>query len=432
MSMRRSWIVALLIGGILLFSLPACDDSSTVGLGVGPDSLAGGDPVTLDIVPAFDTSVTSPQTGLELDPNPFGEQRNWRVLAGRVDDPIGGTIEANGYFDVLGRGDLPPEITNAEPDSLSAQLRFTPTYIHGDSASSVEIRVLNLSEEADMDQARADTTFPAGTEVTRTSILPSDSLVTIDLPSSWLTTEPFEALRDTAESFHGFKLAAVEESAVVGFSVGNAALRLLHTPDSTTADFSGLKASTHIERRNVPDSPDHQVLQGGIGVGLTMNWDFNTSPLDTLTRDPLNRAEIFVPIDTLAMQAQSGSETFVRPLPQGYRITAIRASGPDVPTCNDVGALPLDETRCAFPLVPQAFSSAALISNNTAFPVFEASLRQTPVFTRFRVEVADRRSSPERTQTIQPGLPSTLPVLVPLPDAEDVDPPRATLTVTPL
>lgn len=439
--MRPSWIYSLLVGGVLLFSFSACDDASTVGLGVGPDSLSGGDPVTLDIPPALDTTTSPPQTGLELQPfSPFGNRGPWRVLVGRVDDPIGGTIEANGYFDVQGRSDLPPEILNADPDSLSAELRFTPTYIHGDTASSVEFRVLNLSEEAKMDQARADTTFPVGSAIARRSIVPTDSLVTIDLPSSWLTSERLGVLRDTSdggsafnENFHGFKLVAAEESAVVGFSVGNATLRLIHTPDSTTADFPGLKAFTHVERRNVPDFPNHQVLQGGVGVGLTMNWDFNAPPLDTLNRAPLNRAEIFVPIDTSAMEARSGSDSFARPLPKGYRVTAVRDQGSTVCSrIQTVFPLPQNDTRCALPILPQAIPGAALVPNRPAFPIFETSLRQTPAFTRYRVEVADRETSPSRSETVQPGLPSTLPVLVPLPEAEDIGSPHATLTVTPL
>jgi len=440
--MRPSWIYSLLVGGVLLFSLSACDDASTVGLGVGPDSLSGGDPATLNITPALDTTTSPPQTGLELQPfNPLVDRGPWRVLVGRVDDPIGGTIEASGYLDVQGRSDFPPEIRNAGSDSLSAQLRFTPTYVHGDTASSVEFRVLNLSEEAEMDQARADTTFPVGSAIARRSIVPTDSLVTIDLPSSWLTSERLDVLRDTSdggsafdENFHGFKLVAAEESAVVGFSVSNATLRLIHTPDSTAADYPGIKAFTHIERRNVPDIADYRVLQGGVGIGLTMEWDYSTSPLDTLTRDPLNRAEIFVPIDTSAMEARSGSDSFARPLPKGYRVTAVRAQGSTV--CSSIRTivpLPQDDTRCALPLVPQAIPGAALVSNNTAFPIFETSLRQTPAFTRFRVEVADRRNSPSsRQQTVQLGLPSTIPVLVPMPEAEDTRPPRATLTVTPL
>jgi hypothetical protein len=77
------------------------------------------------------------------------------------------------------------------------------------------------------------------------------------------------------------------------------------------------------------------------------------------------------------------------------------------------------------------------VADNVSFPIFEQSLRrvrtdQSPVFTTYRVHVADRENtSVDQAATIQPGLPTTLPVLVPV-DGTDPGPPRATLTVTPL
>lgn len=443
MRMRLSWLCSFLIGGVLLLLINGCDDSSTVGLGVGPDSLQGGAPVTLDAIPSLDTTQVAPQTGLELRPGIGVGRDQWRFLVGRVDDPVGGTIEADGSFDILGRSFLPGDVLDADVDSLEAELRLLPTYVHGDTAALVDVRVHTLSQEAEMNGATADTTFAATSEVTSASISPTDSLVTIDLPNSWLS-DNLSVLRDTSdggsafqEAFHGFKLAVGSEAnAVVGFSSTSVSLRLRHTGTGTSTDYNGFKTFTHVERRNVPPAPpNYVVLQDGVGKSLTMKWDYEANPLDTLKSSPLNRAEIFVPVDTTELKARGGSSTFVRPLAKGFRVLASRRSGADSPTCGSLGTaeIPSDETQCALPLVGAAAPSAARVTSDASFRIFETSLLSEPVFTTLRVHVADRQTtSIGPNTTIRPGLPSTLPVLIPLEGAADLGQPRATLTVTPL
>lgn len=443
MRMRLPWLSAFLVGGALLLSITACDDASNVGLGVGPDSLQGGEPVTLDAVPSLDTTTVAPQTGLQLRPDIGAGRNTWRFLAGRVNDPVGGTIEADGYFDLLGRSFLSAPLLDADVDSLDAELRLLPTYVHGDTTSTVDIRLFELAEEADMNGARADTTFPVTNEVTSTTLSPTDSLVVIDLPQSWLV-DNLESLRDTTdggtnfeESFHGFRLVAGDRAnAVVGFSSTTIALRLRHTSRGTTADYVGFKTFTHVERRNVPPAPDNYiVLQDGVGLSLTMNWDFDSNPLDSLKNSPINRADILVPVDTTALKARSGSASFARPLAKGFRILATRSEGPNAPSCGSVGTaeVPDDESVCALPLVGAAAPAGARATNDASFRIFNTSLLNQPVFSGYRVHVADRQStSIGPNSTIRPGLPSTLPVLVPRPEVQDLDEPRVTLTVTPL
>ena len=450
--MRSFWLCAALVGGVALLSLSACSDSSNVGLGVGPDSLKGGQPVTLDITPDLDTTQTSPITGDNARQQPLRNQ--WRFLVGVVDDPIPGTgvIEADGYIDFAGRSSLPSPIISAEnADSLTAELRLTPTYLHGDSTDAMNVEVYDLMEEATMDSARASTSFDADetdpASVDMAEITPTDSVVVIELRKSWIS-DNLEILQDTSDEgavfeddFPGFKIVAPNSEAVAGFSSFSATLRLTHISDTTTADYPGLKSFTHIEQRNVSASPPntHKLLQDGVGVGLSMEWDFDENPLDSLQSDPLNRAEIFVPVDTLALQQDYSEPDFTRPLPKGYRLIASRASDPDTPPCAAL-RLPIFSAAndaCLLPLVPSAAPGAALVSDNVAFTIFQQTFErvrseQGPILTKYRVRIADRTSTTINTSsTIQIGLPSTLPVLVPV-DGTDPGPPRATLTVTPL
>ena len=449
--MRSSWLCAVLVGGVALLSLSACSDSTDVGLGVGPDSLSGGQPVTLDVEPELDTARTTPITGENISKLPA--RNAWRFLVGVVNDPIPGTgvIEAEGYVDFAGQSSLPSEIESANSaDSLTAELRLTPNYLHGDSSDAVAMEVYDLTEEAAMDSARANASFGADemnpASVDTAQINPTDSLVTIELRESWIA-ENLSTLQNTnddgsafEEEFPGFKIVAPNSQAVVGFTSTDAALRLTYASesDTVTAEFLGLKSFTHIDQRDVVEPPpsSHKLLQDGASVDLTMEWDFNTPPLDSIKNAPLNRAEIFVPIDTSAMKDRSRAN-FVRPLPKGYRVIATR--GPDAPPCGAVRLPVFSEANeaCVLPSVASAAPGAASVPDNVAFPVFEESFRrvrngQSPLFTEYRIQVADREStSGDLRSTLQPGLPSTLPVLV-LVDGEEPAPPHATLTVTPL
>ncbi|MEF8864988.1 MAG: hypothetical protein V5A20_04420 [Salinibacter sp.] len=452
MSTRSSWLPALLIGGIVLVSFTGCSDSSDVGLGVGSDPLGGGDPATFDALPTLDTTRTAPITGDNARDRPRS-QNAWRFLIGVVDDPVPGTgiVEAEGYLDFAGRSTLPSEIADPNaPDSLTAELRLTTDYFHGTSTTSMEVEVYNLTEEEDMDSTRATASFsadPSPVSVEMATINPSDSLVTIQLQQSWVNNN-LGTLRNTSsdgadfeDEFHGFKIIAPNSEAVAGFSSSDAALRLrrVASGDTVTADYSGLKTFTHLEQRNAGDPPSgYRLMQDGIGAGLSMEWDFSEPPLDTLESDPLNRAEIVVPNDTSALESFTPSD-FERPQPQGYRIIATRASAPDAPSCRAVGAVAFSDANeaCLLPLRPSAAPTAALVPDNVSRPIFEQSFRrvrdgQSPVFTTFRVFVADRENtSVNQGATIQPGLPTTLPVLVP-DEGTDPKPPRAALTVTPL
>ncbi len=454
-SMRSSWLPALLVGGALLISLTACSDSSDVGLGVG-SGLQGGNPSTLDVTPDVRDTTVAPITGIRRDsaqgrpPAQSQNQDAWRFLVGSVDDPTPGTgvVTTDGYVDFAGRSDLPSAIDTADAEDLTAELRLKTSYFHGYSTESMEMKVYDLTEEADMDSARATASFdaaPSPVSVNGAQINPSDSLVTIRLKASWISENIGTLLRtgtDFEDAFFGFKIDASDSEAVVGFSSSTAALRLRtvsSSNDTTTADYPSLKTFTHVERteedEDDADPPSgYRLMQGGVGKGLAMEWAFRDRPLDTLESAPLNQANIFVPNDTSALETSSG---FERPQPQGYRIIATRSSG--APSCSAFrsAVLSVANEACVLPLDPDAAPRAALVQDNVARPTFRQSLQrvrddQSPVFTTFRVHIADRENTAaNEAAAFRPGLPTTLPVLVPNGGTEP-GPPRATLTVTPL
>lgn len=433
--------LSALLCGVALLWFTACSDLTGVGAGVGPDSLHGGQATVLDITPStIETEETPPRTGLRDGPAPpGGSAQQWRFLMGRVDDPVGGTIEAEGYVDFLGASIPPQSIQNADVDSLGVELRLKRTYIHGDTSKALEIELFDLAEEADMNGARADTSFATESRpIDSYSVSSTDSVLTFSLPQSWIN-EHASTLQDTTEfedDLHGFKLeGSASNAAVVGFEHREANLRV--TTSSDTLDYESLKSFTHTSRLSDPSPPENRVLvQDGVARRLVMAWDFDRPALDTLKNTPLTRAEITVPVDTVSLDASLDEvpSSFVRPRVNGYRILATRAE--DAPECvqlPDTRQFPRSSDTCILYTNPQWTPDAARTTPQIAYTIFEEALLNTPIFTRLRVEAA-HRPNPEISprSTVQRGLPTTLPFLVPTAEREDMDAPHATLTVTPL
>jgi len=432
--------VPLLCGAALLLAT-ACSDPASVGTDIGPDSLSGGDPQVKELVPSsLDTTLTPPLTGYDVPATttPGGNHQGgeWRFLTGIVNDPVAATIHADGYVDFLGTASRPDDLAEAPVDSLNAELRLDTVYRHGDTTSTLEVRLFDLSETAEMGRAPADTSFEAEPQpIGSYSIAAADSQASLPLSQSWIE-EHQSALQenDTFEdtSFDGFQLRTTNESAVLGFDHGTATLRL--TTSSDTVNFRVAQSFTHVEREGVPSLPeDRLLLQDGIGAELTMAW-YDTPQLDSLIRENvlLNRAEVVVPVDT-AFLASSSSSDFVRPQPAGYRVFATRSA--NAPACSQLRLFVLSESNrtCIFPVSQEWVPSAAYVLSDRAFTVFTEWLTDAPPFSTFRVQIANRQSSnPSERQTAQRGLPSTIPAVVRT-SAPTSDPlPKARLTVTPL
>jgi len=438
--MSPSRLSVAVLGGALLLFLAACSDPASVGSTLGPDSLSGGDPQVRNVVPSsLDTSTTPSLTGFTTSstfPGQPGGQREWRVLTGVVDDPIAGVIEAEGYIDFLGTANRPSGFSDAPVDSLNAELRLRRSYLHGDTTSTLEVRLFDLDGPADMERAPADTTFAAETSPLRSApyaVPVTDTLVTLPLPSDWIE-EHRAALQDSDSfedgGFDGFRVTTSTGNAVMGFEHGSATLRV--TAPSDTVDFQTEQTFTHIERSQVPPTADDRLLlQDGVGVGLAMDW--SDGAIDSLAEANtlLNRAELSVPVDTTLLEPADAD--FVRPLPTGYRILATRTDGP--PSCRQLNLFAFDAagTRCIFPTVSSWVPDEARVGSDQTFPIFDQWFTRGAPLAQFRMEVAGRSSpSPGPQQTARRGLPSTVPVLVKTAAADAEELPRAILTVTPL
>jgi len=433
MSYRR--LSAALLSGVLLLFLAACGDASDVGLGVGEGSLEGGDPTTVTLTPELDTTRIAPVTGINSG------TAEWRFLAGTVDDDIAGTIAAEGYVDFLPPSSIPETIRNASPSDLQVKLTLTPEYIHGDTSSSVDLSMATLDQEASLDSAQANESFGPATAIDKTfSISPADSVVTLTLPSSWLTPSRRLVLQDTSESFreqfHGFRISGAATQAVVGFTHANATLRLEHREEDASATYNTVKSFTHVERRTSPSvPPNRRLIQGGLGTGLTMTLDSSDFPRDA----PLNQADFRIQADTAAI-TDGLPATFVRNAANGFRLEGalISADALEAPPGQVCASLiefntPQGIQDCPIPLVSQLAPGTAQVDQKRAFNIFRRTLSDGSPFSTYRLEVAARANTDiSLSETLRPGLPSTLPVLIPTEEDGALQPPQVSLTVTPL
>jgi len=413
--LNRLFLSVLLLGGIL--AVTSCSDPAGVGGNLGETPVSS-DSVQARTIPAraVGTVEAVSKTGRQLSPSPGQSVRNWRFLFGQVDDPLSGPISAEGYLDFAGSAARGSSIANSPVDSLDAQLRLRLTYVHGDTSSTLDVQLYDLRTEADMDRAPADTTFSSeSTAINSYQVSPTDSLLRFNLPQSWIE-EHQAVLQDSSEfgdAFNGLKLTTSDGEVVVGIEHGSATLQLATRQD--TVGFQSLKSFTHLEKEGTAttDLTDRTLLQGGIGPRLVIDWDFDRRLFtDTLRNVPLNKANLTVPIDTSKMdQERPANPDFVRPRVNGYRI--LGELTPDASSCRQTGFRQFsnDPETCRLPSDPATPPGSARLDPQLTREVLRQVLSQSPLFTRFQVEVAARESQ-QRQNTVQQGLPSTLPVLV--------------------
>lgn len=273
--------------------LTGCDDPSNVGLGlVGEEQ--GGQPETRVVDPSnFENTPLKRPTG-SLP----------RVLAGNVDDPLAGVIEADGYMDFTTTASS--DFRNGEVQS--AELRLRPNYVYGDTTTEVSFVVSEISAEWSANRLPADTTFPTGAVIREFTFLPTDSLVIVPLPENWVITND-EVLRSInfGSEFHGFKVVQKDGNAVVGFGPGS--LIRAHVADDA-ASFPVSTSYSAVRRLdNAALPPDRLLYQAGVGPIASFNL---STGLDQLADLAVNKASLAFQTDTLALSTKPAG--FKRPV----------------------------------------------------------------------------------------------------------------------
>ena len=407
---RLVWYAACL-GSLMLF-LTACDDNPTgVGVDVGDDPLQGGEPVTVNLPPtSLNVERRAPVTGAVAGNLPE------RFFAGRVNDPLVGTTEAQGFLNLFQPiEELSGSLYNDPLTDVS--LRLAPISVYGDTTSTVTMALYDMPAPWDGAGARSDTTLAEGEQILTFELDPTDEETLVPLPRTWINeNEP--VLRDTTgggeaflDAFAGFRIAPSSGNAVIGFNRNDTALRVATSTDTT--NFNGRVSLTTIERTPSDALPDDRVLvQGGFANALTFTYDFDAPPLDTLRGTPVNRAEFVLPVDT-TLWADSTPDGFARPTPDSYSFTGTSTDGDQTVTLSS-NLTPFDE--------------GLRFTGDTPARIFEEGFLRESAFSEFVITPNATEGGTSNEISLDVALFHRLPTA---PDAPDAEGPRATVTVTP-
>ena len=326
---------------LCLLLLAACEDPSGVGLTVldptESDPRARALPAVADA-----TQLDSLQdfTGAFLSSTGFA---TFRGLAGRVDDPVYGTITASAYLDVLPPQSFPDGFRDRPIEQATLLLRRTYTY--GDTTGTTRLDVRQIAEDWDAVDSPSDTLFGVQDGViTSFDVAPGDSLIEVPLPESWIAANDTTLRGDDASTrFHGFRLSPADQaSAVYGFA-GASSLRLISDEDTVSYRVSELFSGIEPPPAE-PLAGDLVRLQDGTGRGLRLAFD-----VDTLGQAVINTALLRVTADTAATPAPPAG--FIRPFARELVLYGFTEDGPPV----RITTATLDEETQTF-----SFSSSVL------------------------------------------------------------------------
>lgn len=296
----------LLVASLLLFT--ACEDPSNVGLGlVGND---GGQP----IVEQF------PLETIELVDLDGIEDNTGQHLVGLVDDPMMGQISATAYIDFLSNTTLDQGYVDGTVNRVL--LRLEQSYVYGDTLQEVTVALHEVLREFSTIGNTRDSIPEVGPEIIQFSFMPTDTLVSVEMPAEWVSAKDAD-LRSTSfgSLFTGFQLRPVAGNAIVGFlnaTNSRSALRGFVEVDNEDIEevYVASKSITDYARLSQPNiPPGRMVLQNGVGPKLRLNFD-----LSQIADVSLNRAVFRLEADTMALIA---TPNFVRPREPNFALYGV-------------------------------------------------------------------------------------------------------------
>lgn len=289
-----------------LLVLAACTDpTSDVGLDLLGDSV---NPKTKTVPPkSFSSSSLVDITGAAP-----------RVLVGAADDPLTGQVEASGFLDFAG------QFSGAPSDAISAvQLRLVRDYDFGDTTGVFQFSLHQVLAEWDQSGLKANTALTIGPEIINVNVTTRDTLITVDLPVSWIDANDNVLRSDNfGADFYGFAFIDNDSEQVAGFNSTSTTLVATSTAGPTVYTVSG--TYTKFERKTEPDPPDDLLLfQDGAGPAIALDFE-----LEEFSNLSINGAVLTFSADTVA--SQNTPANFVRPLLHRLQLVAV-TSDPEAP-----------------------------------------------------------------------------------------------------
>lgn len=401
----------LVVAAFAALALSACQEPAGVGLGLinevqfdpSASSVALGDLDTL--------SFSAPAIGFASAVG-TNDRPQFRVLVGDVLDPVFGDVRAVAYVDAL----QPAAAQALEADEvLEVWLELPRTYTYGDTTATLPVSLHQIqgSWDASVSYA-ADTVFSIGAPLATTTIAQADSLVRLNLPASWVTSNAATLVGDNfGDDFEGFALQAE-----AGFAPSPGAVFGLGTI-STRAPTVGLRVATAEDTLlfplsevftsiagQPPTAPSADIIPLRRGTGSELR--FTADSLSAFGPIPLARGMLRLPLNT----DLAASGTFVRPLAARSVLFGVRDFDSDDPTYVVLG------------IVTAVDGQGVLVDTRTLTLALQNLLidPEEGGFDRYEIR-------PEINRELNPASLDILPVLRPVMGETASRGPRLTLTI---
>ena len=301
-----------------LAALSACQDPAGVGLDLIDED--GTDPAVETVVATSVDTLRDARPAIGFADSTAALAQT-RLLVGDVMDPVFGDVRAVGYLDVT-RPAIPE---GAEAGAIrSVRLEIERTYVYGDTTTVLPLALRQVQGRWSPTLAYpADTTFATGPVLATASVSVADSVVTFELPASWVEANGAALFAgDFNEAFEGFAVepaARPAPGAVFGFQMQSARTRLRVETDADTLVYPAGEVFSSIQRPT-PAATSSRFVPAQVGAGRGVRLRF---PLGDVGPLPLARAVFEAPIETSL--AREGS--FVRPIASRALLYGIEPGG---------------------------------------------------------------------------------------------------------
>ncbi len=310
--------------GLALVLLSACQDPSTVGLGLIDEDSPNPNVRTIEAA-SVDTVRYDLVTSGIADGTPPTQSR---VLVGSVHDALYGDAEARAYVDASAPT-LPSGFRERPITRITLELRRE--YAYGDTTTALEMELRRVTGTWSPTGLPSDTTLGTGDLLTTATTTGRDSVVVFTLPPAFVAAN--DSLFKSAtfgSSFEGFELRPVTPAgagAVYGFNVTGLSgiparrgfIRVATARDTVAFPLS--EVYTRLTSGTPGMAPmGRRLVRAGSATGIKL-----TFPFESLARLPVSQATLRLPLDP-ALAGTDGP--FKRPLARFGTLFLRETTGP--------------------------------------------------------------------------------------------------------
>lgn len=305
--------------------LGGCDDPTDVGLGLVDQN--ADEPVQEAIeATTFEVSDSTDITG------GLGVAGAIRTLAGRVDDPVAGMIEAVGTFDLTLVEDGGQDFRSGTLESVELVLAFD--YVYGDTTSTLEFELDDISAAWSAEGRRSGNDPTVGQSATSFTVDASADEIRLDMPDEWVTRHALEIQTTDFETlFHGFRIRSVSGNAILGISSADSEM-IAATAESDTSRYRISRRHSSVSRTEGQVPAGTLLLQDGAQSIAALRFPLGDEDLDAAA---IHRFLIRL---THSVDVPPAPQHFVRP---SFTRIGLRAVAMDQTTVLPIQTIDVDQ-----------------------------------------------------------------------------------------